>query len=131
MPLHVLAEDPFRLRLFHDSGDIGPEMPGIGFPAALAGKAEGLARVAGSDEMNAAAPSSAVKGSKIVPDKRLTQGLVRHPGHESRRCVTFPLDESHSSVSRFGDVQAEVETGVARAERDAAEVARFRDEAGR
>ena len=71
--------------------------------------------------MNATAPRSTVEGSEIVPDSRLIQGLVCHPRHESGRCVTFPLNESHGLISGFGDVQAEIEAGIAGAERDAAQ----------
>lgn len=81
--------------------------------------------------MNAAAPRAAVEGFKVVPDSSFSQGLVRHPGHESGRRMAFPLDESHSSISGLGDVQAEVEAGVAGAEGDSPEVVGFRQEAGR
>lgn len=131
VPLDVLAPDPFRVHFLDDARDLRPEMPGIVGAGAVARIAEWLAGIAGSDEMNAAAPSSAVKGSKVVPDRRLTQGLVRHPRHESGRRVALPLDESHSSVGGLCDVQAEVEAAIAGAKRDAPEVARFRDEAGR
>lgn len=80
--------------------------------------------------MNAAAPWAAVEGSKVAPDRSLTQGLVRHPSHESGRGVTFPLDETHSSIGGFGNVQAKVETGVSGAEGQATEVAGFRNEGG-
>jgi len=130
MPLDVLAPDPLRLRLLDDAGDLGPEMARVGLARALAGVTERLARIPGSDEMNAATPSSAVKGSKVVPDRRFSQGLVRHPGHESGRRMALPLDESHSSVVGFGDVQAEVEAAIAGAERDTPEVVRLSDEAG-
>lgn len=116
MSLDILTEDPLRLGLLHDAGDIGPEMPGIGGAFTPAGKTEGLAWITGSDEMNAIAPRSAVKGSQVVPDKRLTQGLVFHPRHESGRSVGLPLDESHSAISGLGDVQAEVDPAVARAQ---------------
>lgn len=131
MSFDILTEYPFRRDLLHDAGDIGPEMPGIGRSKPIPGCAEGLAGIAGSDEMNAAAPRSAVKGSQVIPDKRLTQGLVFHPRHESGRRMGFPLDESHSPVSRLCDVQAEVEPGIAGAERNASKVACFRHEAGR
>jgi len=72
--------------------------------------------------MNAIAERATIEGSQIVPDSRLTQGLVCHPRHESGRCVTFPLDESHSSVSGFGDVEPEVETGISGAEGNAAQL---------
>lgn len=131
VPLDILAEDPFGLRLTHDPRDVRPEVPRVGRSAPLARQAERLTGIAGSEEMNAVAQRAAVEGSKIVPDSRLTQGRVRHPRHESRRRVALPLDETNSSISRLGDVEAEIEAGVAGAERDAAEVVRFRDESGR
>jgi hypothetical protein len=78
--------------------------------------AEGLTRITGSEEMKAAAPRSAIERSKVVPDSRLTQGLVRHPCHESGRSMALPLDETNSSISGLGDVQAEIEAGIAGAE---------------
>ncbi len=116
MPLDVFAEDPLRPDLFHDAGDIGPEMPGIVNSAACTREAEGLAGITGREEMNAAAPRAAVEGSQIVPDRCLTQGLVFHPRHESGRCMGFPLDETHSPVMGFGNVQAKVEARVTGAE---------------
>lgn len=113
VPLDILAEDPFGLRLAHDPRDVRPEVPRVRRSDPLARQAERLTGIAGSEDMNALAERSAVEGSKVVPDSRLTQGRVRHPRHESRRRVAFPLDESHSSVSRLGDVEAEVEAGVA------------------
>ncbi len=81
--------------------------------------------------MNAATPRSAVEGWKVVPDSSFSQGLVCHPRHESGRRMAFPLDESHSSISGLGDVQAEVEAGISGAEGDSPEVVDFRQEAGR
>ena len=123
MAFDIFAPDPFWLNLVDDAGDLGPEVSGIGVPAALAGIAEGLAGITGRDEMNSVAERPTVKGSEIAPDSRLTQGLVCHPRHESGRSVAFPLDESHSSISGLGDVKAEVEAGVAGAEGDAAQLA--------
>jgi hypothetical protein len=131
MPFDVFAEHPFGADLVDDSGDVGPKVTRIRVAGALAGGAEGLTGIAGRDEMNAAAPRSAVEGSKIAPDRRRCQGLVFHPCHESGRRVAFPLNETNSPVAGLGDVQAEIEAGVAGAERDAPEVAAFSGEAGR
>lgn len=131
MAFDVLAPDPLRVHFLDNARDLRPEVPRIRFAGALARETEWLAGVAGSDEMYSAAPSSAVKGSKVVPDRRFSQGLVRHPRHESGRRMALPLDESHSSVVGFGDVQAEIEAAIAGAERDAPEVVSFRDEVGR
>lgn len=130
VPFDILAKDPPRLRLGHDAPHFRPEMPRVALSASSTGETEGLAWIAGRDEMNAVAPRAAVEGSEIVPDKRLSQGLVFHPRHESCRSMGLPLDESHSPISGLGDVQPEVETSIACTERDASKVARLRCEAG-
>lgn len=130
VPDDVLEEDPSWSDLADDPRDFRPEVPRILLSPAMAGRAEGLAGIAGSDEMNAAAPRAAVEGSQVVPDRSRIQGLVRHPGHESGRCMGFPLDEAHGAISGLGDVQAEVEPGVAGAERQSSKVAGLRFEVG-
>ena len=123
MAFDVFKEDPSRADFPHDPRDLRPQMSGVGFTAAKSGLAEGLAGITGSDDMNAAAPRSAVEGSQIVPYRRRSQGLVAHPRHESGRCMSFPLDVTHSAISGLGDMQAEVEAAVACAEGEAAQVA--------
>lgn len=130
MPFDIFAEYPFGLDFTDNSGDLRPEVAGIAGAASVSGVAERLTGISGSDDMNAAAPRSAVEGSKVVPDRRLTQGLVRHPRHESGRGVTFPLDETHSSISRLGDMQSEIEAGITRAEGDSPEFVALRQESG-
>lgn len=72
--------------------------------------------------MNAIAPWLAVEGSKVIPDKRVIQGRVVHPRHESGRSVGFPLDETNSSISWLGNGDSKVEPAIARAEGDAVQV---------
>jgi hypothetical protein len=120
--LDVLKEHPSRATLVDDPGDLRPEVPWVVLAPPMTGDAEGLAGVAGSDEMNSAAPWSAVEGSKVVPDSSLSQGLVAHPGHESGRRVGFPLDVTHSPIVWLGDVDAEVEAAVSGAEGEPAEL---------
>lgn len=114
--LDVLEEGPIRLDLTDDTGDVRPEVTRIGRAGSLPGMAERLARITGSDEMNASTPRATVEGSEVAPDRRLAQGLVFHPGHEGGRSMGLPLDETNSSIAGLGDVQAEVEAGVAGAE---------------
>lgn len=115
----VFEEDPARPDFGDDPGDLGPEVPRVVGTPAISGQAEGLAGITGRDDMNAVAPRAAVEGSQIVPDRRWSQGLVFHPGHERGRRMGFPLDVTHSSVAGFGDMQSEVETSIACAEGDA------------
>lgn len=92
VPLDVLEEDELGLDLADDPGDLGPEVPGIVPPPPVAGDGEGLAGIAGKDEMNAAAPRAAVEGSKVAPDSSLRQAAVSHARREGRRGVGLPLD---------------------------------------
>lgn len=121
----IFAPDPFGLGFVDDAGDLGPEVAWIFVATSTAGIAERLAGIAGRDEMYSAAERSAVEGSQIIPDRSLIQGLVRHPGHESGRCMGFPLDESHGAIVGLGDVEAEIEAGIAGTEGDAPKVTRL------
>ena len=106
----VLSKEDGRAGFNQDAADVGPEVAGIVFAFASAAEGEGLTGISGRDDMNLAAPRSAVEGSQIVPNRRVIQGLVFHPGHESGRGETVSLDKTHSSIAGFGKVDAEVET---------------------
>ena len=118
----VLEEAPFGADLADDPGDLGPQVAWVVGAKPVSGQAEGLAGITGSDDMNAAAPRAAVEGSQIVPDRRRSQGRVRHPRHESGRGETVSLDMTHSSVSGLCKVQAKVEASDTGAKADAAKV---------
>jgi hypothetical protein len=117
----VLDEHGSGPHFADDPLDFGPQVPGIGFSAPLSGHAERLARISGSEDMNLAAPWAAVEGSEIVPDRRMIQGRVCHPGHESGRCMGLPLDETDSAISGLGDREAKLETAITGAEGKAGE----------
>ena len=119
VPFDVLGEDDAGSHFADDPLDLGPQVAGIGLPAALSGEAEGLAGITGREDMNAAAPRSAVEGSQIVPDRRAIQGLVFHPCHESGRSMGFPLDETCSAISGLGDGEPEFEPAISGAEGEA------------
>lgn len=110
MSWHVFKEAPFGADLAHDPGDIGPEVAGVILAPAQAGEGEGLAGISGREDMNAATPRAAVKGSQIVPDRSRSQGRVRHPCHERGRGETVSLDITHSSESGFCEVKAEIQS---------------------
>jgi hypothetical protein len=114
----VLQEDELRLAFPDDARNVRPEVPRVGRALALSCERERLARIARKEDVHAAAPRCAVEACNIVPDRSLIQGRVFHPGHENGRRVGFPLDVTHSPVSADGEVQTEVESAGARAERE-------------
>lgn len=110
MPFDVFEEAPFWIDLFDDAADMGPQVPGVVLALSFACKAERLAWISGSEDMNLVAPSSAVEGRNIVPERSLIQGLVFHPSHESGRRECFPFDVTNSSIGGFCDVQSEFQS---------------------
>ncbi len=118
----VLEEAPFRGNLADDPRDLGPEVAWVALAFAVPGQAERLAGITGSDDMNTATPRAAVEGSQIVPDRSRSQGLVRHPRHESGRGETVSLDMTYSSVSGLCEMQAEIQSSDTGAKADAAKV---------
>lgn len=118
MPLDVFEEDPTGSDFPDDPGDMRPEVPRVIGSFTLAGSAEGLAGISGSDAIHLAAPRAAVEGFKIVPYRRRIQCLVFHPRHESGRGMCFALDESHSPISGFSEQKAEIKASISGAKRD-------------
>lgn len=119
VPFDVLREDGGGAHFANDPLDFGPQVPGIGPTASLSGEAERLARITGSEDMNAVTPRPAVEGSQIVPHRRSIQRRVVHPRHESGRGMGFPLDETCSAISGVGDGKAKLEPAVSGAQREA------------
>jgi len=121
----VFKETPFGPDFTDDTCNIGPEVAGVVFALSDARQGERLAGITGSDDMNAAAPWVAVKGSQIVPDNSLSQGLIRHPRHESGCAETVSLDMTNSAISGFSEVQTEVQSADTGAKTEAAKVVMF------
>ncbi|KQI66882.1 hypothetical protein AN189_18510 [Loktanella sp. 3ANDIMAR09] len=118
----VLEEAELGSDFVDDTCNIGPEVPGVVVSAPVARQGERLARISGSDDMNAATPRAAVEGFEIVPDRSRSQGRVRHPCHESGRGETVSLDITHSAISGFCEVKAEIQSADTGAKADAAKV---------
>ena len=118
----IFKEAPGGPDFADNAGDVGPEMARIRFAKAVPREREWLARIARRDDMNAVAPRAAVKGPQIVPDRSRSQGLVRHPTHESGRGETVSLDITHSSISGFSEVKAKVKSADSGAKAEAAKL---------
>lgn len=106
---NVFEEDEPGVDLVDDPGDVGPEMAWVLRAEPVTGGAKGLARVARSDDIHESTPRATVEGFNIIPDRRLIQGLVFHPGHESGRGIGFPLDETNGAITGLGDLDTEFE----------------------
>ncbi len=97
-PWDVLQEDEARSHLTNDPSDIGPEPAVVVGSLALAGDGERLTWKSRRDEIHDSTPRRAIEGCEIVPDRRLIQGRVFHPRHESGRCEGFPLNVTCGSI---------------------------------
>ena len=115
--LDVLEEDAARFALPDDALDRRPEVARIVAAASLSGCRERLAGVAGREDIHAATPRAAVEGESIVPDRRVTYRLVRHPGHENGRGEGVPLDVADSAVAGFCEADAELQASSSGAQR--------------
>ena len=126
----VLTEDERRRALSDNAGDVRPEVARVGGREPPACDRERLARIARKHDVHAAAPRSAVEGGNVVPDRRVIQGRVFHPGHEQGRGICFSLDVTHSPVVGTGEDEPEVEPADAGAEREAEQSGTARQAAG-
>jgi hypothetical protein len=113
---NVLEETPFGIKLPNDAADVGPEVAWIVFASPVTGKAERLTGISASEDMNLSAPWASVEGGNVTPERRLIQGLVFHPCHESGCREGFPLDVTNSSITELGNMEAEFEPSDAGAE---------------
>lgn len=95
----VLEEGEGGSALVDDPSHFGPEVALVGFSSPLAGEAEGLARVARSDEIHDSTPRAAIEGSQIVGDRSAIQLRRLHPRHEDGRGEGFPLDVANGAAS--------------------------------
>jgi hypothetical protein len=94
----VLQENVLGSHLANDARDLGPEPSAVFGPLSLAGGAPRLAREARRDDMNDSAPRLAVKGGKVIPDRRFIQDAFFHARDKYRCRMTFPLNVTHTSV---------------------------------
>ena len=70
MTCDVFEEHPLGAAFGDDTGDLGPEVPGIVGTTALSGSAEGLAGISGKDDVEGAAKGPGVEAAQIIPDWR-------------------------------------------------------------
>ncbi len=110
MSADVLTEDEPGAGLGGDAGDVGPQVAGVIDAEALAGVAEGLTRVACSEDIHCSTPRAAVEGGNVSPDRRRIQGSVFHTRSQYRGCIGFPFDVTDDASSGpEGELDSELE----------------------
>ena len=112
----VLEEDPFGTAFPDDTGDIGPEVPGIVGPAALSGRAEGLAGISGEDGIEGTAEGTGIEAAQVGPDgsRGEVSGCLRRD--EDRPWPVLPFDEGAGVIAGLGEHEAQIKASAACAE---------------
>jgi hypothetical protein len=113
----VLEKDEGRSTFSDDSEHLGPKVSCVGGSALLAGNAERLAWVARSDAIHCATPRSAIEGVKVIPDRCLRYVALLHTLCEKGRAVCVPLDSANNSCVGCRNLNSDIETSEACAER--------------
>lgn len=109
VPGDVFKEDPFGVAFSDDSGDIGPEMPGVVGTSTLSGCAEGLAGISGEDDVEGAAEGTGIEAAKIIPNRgwsEISGALCRN---EAVAGILLPFDIGTGVEAGFGEHEAHIE----------------------
>jgi hypothetical protein len=112
----VFKEDPFGAAFPDDTGDVGPEVPGIVCTAALASGAEGLAGVSGEDDVEGTAKGPGIEAAQIIPDRGWGEIPDALCGDEDRARPVFPFDKGAGVIAGFGEHEAQIKASAACAE---------------
>lgn len=113
----VFEDDQRGLALGDDSSHGGPDVPWVAAAAALAGDAEGLARVAGCDAIHAATEEPAREASYIAVYRRRIQRSRLNLLRQTRGGKAFPLHVSEcASTSPAREVESAIEPSDSGAE---------------
>ena len=112
----VFEKDPFGAALMDNTGDLGPEVPGIVGPTTLSCRAERLAGISGEDDVESTVEGPGIEAAQIVPDWRGCEVSCALGGDENAAGIAFPLDESTGVEAWFGKHDAQIQASAARAE---------------
>ena len=112
----VFEEDPFGGTFPDDAGDLRPEVAGIIGPTAFSGGAEGLAGIAGEDDVESTAKGSGIETAQIIPDWRGCEVPGPLGCDEGASGISLPFDKSTGVEAWFGEHDAQIQASAARAE---------------
>ena len=116
MTCDVFEEDPFGGTFPDDTGDFGPEVPGIISPAALASRAERLAGISGEDDVEGASEEPGIETAQIIPNWCRGEIPSALGGDEDGAGIGFPFDKGASVEAWFGQHDAQIHASAACAE---------------
>lgn len=105
----VLEEHHRRLALTDDSNELGPERSLVVVPASLPGEAVRLARQAGDDEIDSAAPLSPFERAEVVPHGRVVEHSASHVSDEALDRERVALDVT-DRASRSKALESKVDS---------------------
>jgi hypothetical protein len=117
VPCDILQDDEAGSHFANDSSDLRPEVPLVLLTLPLPGNGERLARVSGSDDINAATPFFAVEGSQIRVNRRVLKRPFFHASLQDFADRVLPLHETDCSSAWNRQSDSEIESADAGAER--------------
>jgi hypothetical protein len=112
----VFEKDPLWAALVDDTGDVGPEVPGVVGTLAFACGAEGLARVTGQDDVESTVEDTCIKAAEIIPDRGRGEVSCALGRDEDSAGPVVPLDKGPGVISGFGQHDAQIKASAACAE---------------
>ena len=116
VPRYVFEKDPLGAAFGDDTGDLGPEVPGVVGTATLSGSTEGLAGISGEDDVEGTAEGTGIEAAQIVPDWGRCEIPRALCGDEDSSGPILPLDESPGVITGFGQHKAQIKASTACAE---------------
>ena len=114
----VLEETPNRSNCLDDSFNMRPKVSGIVRAFSLAGDAERLARITGSDDVYPVAKALCREGFNIRPDRSRIQLTRFHLCDQVRCCEGFDLHISDCSQVRDNSLESQLDSSVSRTQAD-------------
>lgn len=95
----VLQKEAMRTAIVGDVEDVEEQAGALAIKSgAAAGNADVLAREARNEEIHASAPSCAVEGEQVRPDRRRIKGSRFHKAGKLCGCSGFPLHVANGAV---------------------------------
>ena len=112
----VFEEGPLGATFGDDARDVWPEVTGIVGPAALSGRAEGLAGISGEDDVERAAEGPGIEAAQVGPDWRRGEISGALGCDEDASGPTLPLDKGAGVIAGLGEHEAQIKASAACAE---------------